>query len=113
MYSLCPASSTILSPPLLRLACTLGILTAARLRLKDHPRTVYITAPAKNGLYLLDIPSKAKVPKVESKANVASEANLADSKADSKAHSELVYEVHRKLGHLKWQGWRALGRSRD
>ena len=48
------------------------------------------------------IPSKAKV---KSKAKVA---NLADSKADSKAHLESVYGVHRKLGHLS-----ALDRFRD
>ena len=70
--------------------------SAARLRLRAHPRTVYITAHAKDGLYLLNIPSKAKVE---------SKANLADS--DSKAHLDLVYKVHRELG------WRALGRSKN
>jgi hypothetical protein len=75
---------------------------------------VYVTATAQNGLYTITSPtskanlakSKARVDKPDSKAISHSKAKVqnldskAESKADSKAHRELVYEVHRKLGHL-------------
>lgn len=84
--------------------------TAVRLRLKAHLRTVYITAPTKNGLYPIEIPtcinkansSKADAQPSQFKAN----SHYLQSKVNFKANLpeevevELVYEMHRNLGHL-------------